>query len=97
MEYTLVAIRAGGGTAHPEMGGWWRTAPSPAGTRLTAVHQNGITRGDTGSVGTQTIYSLRDRGLLEAVEGTGNRVHPAYRLTAAGASLAEELSLGGLT
>jgi len=67
------------------------------GTRLTAVHQNGITRGDTGSVGTQTIYSLRDRGLLEAVEGTGNRVHPAYRLTAAGASLAEELSLGGLT
>lgn len=78
----IAAIRAAGGTAYPEIGGWWRSAPAPAGERLTVPSVSNP--GTADSIGTQTIYSLLSRGLLEKVEGSGNRVHPAYRLTAAG-------------
>jgi hypothetical protein len=77
----MAAISAAGGIAHPEIGGWWRSAPAPDGERLTVP--NVSNPGEKTSLVTQTIYSLRDRGLLEKVDGTGNRVHQAYRLTEA--------------
>ena len=79
---TIEAIRENGGEAHPEFGGWWRA--SPDGPRLVIPTDDW--RGSD-VVGTSTIFALLDRGLLTKIDGLGNRVHPAFRLTAAAAAV----------
>lgn len=79
MRRTLEAIQTAGGEAHPEIGGWWRTAPH--GPRLKI--QTDDWRG-TAVVGTATMMALAGRGLLTKIDGAGNRNHSAYQLTAAG-------------
>lgn len=76
---TLAAIASSGGEAHPERGGWWRTAPAPAGQRLVVPHARFPT--EMTSVGTTTIMSLAARELLEPIPGHGGHLHSAYRLT----------------
>jgi hypothetical protein len=85
MLLAVEAIRAAGGEAHPEKGGWWRNAPAPAGERIGVPSRLDPGRNDT--IGTLTIHALADRGLLEPMEGRGNRIHSAYRLTQAASSI----------
>jgi len=84
MLLAVEAIRAAGGEAHPEKGGWWRNAPEPAGERISVPSRLDPGRNDT--IGTLTIRALADRGLLEPI-GQGNRIHSAYRLTQAASSI----------
>lgn len=76
MQRSLQAIRDAGGVAHPEQGGWWRG--SPDGPRLEIESED---RRGRVTIQTNTIYALFRRGMLEPVEGTGNRTHRAFRLT----------------
>ena len=73
MQKTLDTIVRSGGEAHPEMGGWWRDRN---GHRLSfpvndyrKIHE----------VGTNTIFALLRRGLIEPIPNSGNRVHCAYK------------------
>ena len=61
MERAIEVIRAGGGLAIPEGGGWWKGSD---GKRLR--HQNVVLGGDYSEpVVTKTIYALTRRGLLK--------------------------------
>lgn len=82
----IKTIRAAGGEAHPERGGWWRSAPVPGGHRISWPSAN--YPGQQDMLVTQTIHSLIKRGLLIKIEGHGNGIHSAYRLTAAADSIA---------
>jgi hypothetical protein len=60
---TLDAIRAHGGMATPEGGGWWKGLDNE---RLyIEASSNGVLQGEKVAVGTTTIYSLERRGLLQ--------------------------------
>lgn len=93
MRRSLVAILAGGGEVHPEKGGWWRSRPDGEriGFEVTDWRERAV-------LGTSTVMSLVERGLLLKIPGTD---HPslmsAYRLTAEGeaAACSNGQDLGG--
>lgn len=78
MARALDAIRADGGKAYPEKGGWWRGV---SGERLSIETDD--YRG-TSYVTTQTIYALFHRGFLSKMSHSSNGIHPAYRLNRLG-------------
>lgn len=78
MTRAVDAIRAAGGEAHPVTGGFWHGSADPASQKLEIAMDG---RQSLLHVGSQTVMSLADRGLLEKLPGTGNHVYSAYRLT----------------
>ncbi len=79
MQRALLAIHAGGGEAHPEKGGWWRS--TAAGPRIE-FESNWR---DRDPLTTNTLKSLTNRKLLEAIPGTDRRLGlPNYRLSPKG-------------
>ena len=84
MQDALIAIERSGGSAIAEGGGWWKGLDDK---RLEV-----FPRGDSlkSTVGTNTIYALEDRGLLERTF-----TKPSYRdtriLTAKGRVICAEL------
>lgn len=84
MRRSLVAIIAGGGEVHPEQGGWWRSKPD--GERIAFEVTDWRERA---VLGTSTVLSLIERGLLEKIPGTDHpRLMSAYRLTEEGEAAA---------
>jgi len=92
MVRAIDAIRAAGGEAHPEQGGWWHGSSDLATPRLETATDDWRGRWPVAS---QTIMSLADRGLLERLSGTGNRTYSAYRLTALAEGVTETVLAPG--
>jgi hypothetical protein len=76
-------IRRLGGEAHPESGGWWRSAPNGEGERFLVAR----TDGGFDSVGVGTMRALAKRGLVAIAGKSAGHSSPVYALT----TLADEI------